>query len=148
MKVVVQRCKRAKVSVNNQVVGAINEGVMLLVGFTQNDSLKEIKYLADKVINLRIFDDENGVMNKSLKDVNGSILSISQFTLYADTSRGRRPSYIKALNGKEASNLYDKFNEELRRLGFTVETGIFGADMKIELLNDGPVTIWLDSDTL
>ena len=132
MKVVVQRCKRAKVNVNNQVVGAINEGVMLLVGFTQNDSLKEIKYLADKVINLRIFDDENGVMNKSLKDVNGSILSISQFTLYADTSRGRRPSYIKALNGKEASNLYDKFNEELKNHNIHVETGIFGSEMEVD----------------
>ena len=146
MKVVVQRCKRAKVSVNNQVVGAINEGVMLLVGFTQNDSLKEIKYLADKVINLRIFDDENGVMNKSLKDVNGSILSISQFTLYADTSRGRRPSYIKALNGKEASNLYDKFNEELKNNNIHVETGIFGSEMEVDFINDGPITIILEKD--
>ena len=146
MKVVVQRCKRAKVSVNNQVVGAINEGVMLLVGFTQNDSLKEIKYLADKVINLRIFDDENGVMNKSLKDVNGSILSISQFTLYADTSRGRRPSYIKALNGKEASNLYDKFNEELKNHNIHVETGIFGSEMEVDFINDGPITIILEKE--
>lgn len=146
MKVVVQRCKRAKVSVNNQVVGAINEGVMLLVGFTQNDSLKEIKYLADKVINLRIFDDENGVMNKSLKDVNGSILSISQFTLYADTSRGRRPSYIKALNGKEASNLYDKFNEELKNNNIHVETGIFGSEMEVDFINDGPITIILEKE--
>ena len=146
MKVVVQRCKRAKVNVNNQVVGAINEGVMLLVGFTQNDSLKEIKYLADKVINLRIFDDENGVMNKSLKDVNGSILSISQFTLYADTSRGRRPSYIKALNGKEASNLYDKFNEELKNHNIHVETGIFGSEMEVDFINDGPITIILEKE--
>ncbi len=146
MKVVVQRCKRAKVSVDNQVVGAINEGVMLLVGFTQNDSLKEIKYLADKVINLRIFDDENGVMNKSLKDVNGSILSISQFTLYADTSRGRRPSYIKALNGKEASNLYDKFNEELKNNNIHVETGIFGSEMEVDFINDGPITIILEKE--
>ena len=146
MKVVVQRCKRPKESVNNQVVGAINEGVMLLVGFTQNDSLKEIKYLADKVINLRIFDDENGVMNKSLKDVNGSILSISQFTLYADTSRGRRPSYIKALNGKEASNLYDKFNEELKNHNIHVETGIFGSEMEVDFINDGPITIILEKE--
>ena len=146
MKVVVQRCKRAKVSVNNQVVGAINEGVMLLVGFTQNDSLKEIKYLANKVINLRIFDDEIGVMNKSLKDVNGSILTISQFTLYADTSRGRRPSYIKALNGKEASNLYDKFNEELKNNNIHVETGIFGSEMEVDFINDGPITIILEKE--
>ena len=146
MKVVVQRCKRAKVSVNNQVVGAINEGVMLLVGFTQNDSLKEIKYLADKVINLRIFDDENGVMNKSLKDVNGSILSISQFTLYADTSRGRRPSYIKALNGKEASNLYDKFNEELKNHNIHVETGIFGSEVEVDFINDVTITIILEKE--
>ena len=119
---------------------------MLLVGFTQNDSLKEIKYLADKVINLRIFDDENGVMNKSLKDVNGSILSISQFTLYADTSRGRRPSYIKALNGKEASNLYDKFNEELKNHNIHVETGIFGSEMEVDFINDGPITIILEKE--
>lgn len=146
MKVVVQRCKRAQVSVNNKVVGKINEGVMLLVGFTQNDSLKEIKYLADKVINLRIFDDENGIMNKSLKDINGSILSISQFTLYADTTRGRRPSYIKALNGKEASKLYDLFNEELKNNNIHVETGIFGSEMAVDFINDGPITIILEKE--
>ena len=143
MKVVVQRCKRAKVSVNNQVVGAINEGVMLLVGFTQNDSLKEIKYLAAKVINLRIFDDDNGVMNKSILDINGSILSISQFTLYADTSKGNRPSYIKALKSEDAMILYDTFNKRLSKF-IKVETGVFGADMKVSLINDGPVTIIIE----
>lgn len=143
MKVVVQRCKRAKVSVNNQVVGAINEGVMLLVGFTQNDSLKEIKYLADKVINLRIFDDENGVMNKSILDVGGSILSVSQFTLYADTKKGNRPSYVKALDSINAVKLYKIFNERLSKY-VKVETGKFGAEMKVNITNDGPITILLE----
>ena len=117
---------------------------MLLVGFTNSDTDKEIDYMVDKIINLRIFDDENGVMNKSLIDVNGSILSISQFTLYADTRKGRRPSYIKALNGDKAILLYDKFNNKLKEENIKVETGIFGADMKVSLINDGPITIMLE----
>ena len=113
MKVLVQRVLSSSVEVDNKIVGQINKGLMLLVGFTDSDTDKEIDYMVDKIINLRIFDDENGVMNKSLIDVNGSILSISQFTLYADTRKGRRPSYIKALSGDKAILLYDKFNNKL-----------------------------------
>ena len=145
MRVVVQRCKEASIKVNGKVVGEINEGLLLLVGFTMGDSLKEITYMADKIVNLRIFDDENGVMNKSLLDVNGSILSVSQFTLYGDASKGRRPSYAKALGGDEAIELYQLFNEELRKK-VSVEEGIFGADMKVSLINDGPVTILLEKE--
>lgn len=144
MKVLVQRVLSSSVEVDNKKVGQINKGLMLLVGFTDSDTDKEIDYMVDKIINLRIFDDENGVMNKSLIDVNGSILSISQFTLYADTRKGRRPSYIKALNGDKAILLYDKFNNKLKEENIKVETGIFGADMKVSLINDGPITIMLE----
>lgn len=144
MKVLVQRVLSSSVEVDNKIVGQINKGLMLLVGFTDSDTEKEIDYMVDKIINLRIFDDENGVMNKSLIDVNGSILSISQFTLYADTRKGRRPSYIKALNGDKAILLYDKFNNKLKEENIKVETGIFGADMKVSLINDGPITIMLE----
>ena len=144
MRVLVQRCEKAKVTVNNKIVGSIDKGLMLLVGFTEGDNSKNIDYLVDKVINLRIFDDENGIMNKSLIDISGSILSISQFTLYADTTRGRRPSYIKALSGSEATNLYDEFNKKLKDKNIHVETGIFGAEMKVDFINDGPITIMLE----
>ena len=144
MKVLVQRVLSSSVEVDNKIVGQINKGLMLLVGFTDSDTDKEIDYMVDKIINLRIFDDENGVMNKSLIDVNGSILSISQFTLYADTRKGRRPSYIKALNGDKAILLYDKFNNKLKEENIKVETGISGADMKVSLINDGPITIMLE----
>ncbi len=144
MKVLVQRVLSSSVEVDNKKVGQINKGLMLLVGFTDSDTDKEIDYMVDKIINLRIFDDENGVMNKSLIDVNGSILSISQFTLYADTRKGRRPSYIKALSGDKAILLYDKFNNKLKEENIKVETGIFGADMKVSLINDGPITIMLE----
>lgn len=143
MRVVVQRVSKACVSVNNQVVGSIDEGLMLLVGFTQDDTLENIDYMVNKVLNLRIFPDENGVMNKSVKDTGGSILSISQFTLYGDTSKGNRPSYIKALNGECAIKLYDKFNEKLKEY-VLVETGVFGADMQVSLVNMGPTTIILE----
>lgn len=144
MKVLVQRVTSANVKVNSKVVGEINHGLLLLVGFTQSDTSKEIDYMVDKVINLRIFDDENGVMNKSLLDTKGSILSVSQFTLYADSSKGRRPSYINALNGDKAIILYDEFNKKLKEKNVKVETGIFGADMQVELINDGPITIMLE----
>lgn len=144
MKVVVQRCDKANVSVNNQIVGSINKGLMLLIGFTQGDNSTNIDYLVDKIINLRIFDDESGIMNKSLIDINGSILSISQFTLYSDTTRGRRPSYIKALSGDLAIKLYDEFNQKLKAKGIHTETGIFGAEMKVDFINDGPITIILE----
>lgn len=143
MRVVVQRVSKAFVSVNNQVVGSIDEGLMLLVGFTQDDTLENIDYMVNKVLNLRIFPDENGVMNKSVKDTGGSILSISQFTLYGDTSKGNRPSYVKALNGEYAIKLYDKFNEKLKEY-VLVETGVFGADMQVSLVNMGPTTIILE----
>ena len=145
MRVLVQRSKESSVSVENKIVGKIERGLVLFVGFTENDSEKEIEYLAKKVVNLRIFDDENGVMNKSILDVGGSILSISQFTLYADTSKGNRPSYVKALNGSEATILYDKWNETLRKYLY-VETGIFGADMQVKIHNDGPITILLEKE--
>ena len=145
MKVIVQRCMKASVSVENKIVGKIDKGLMLLVGFTYGDTEKEIDYLIDKIVHLRIFDDENGVMNQSLLDVSGSILSISQFTLYEDTRKGRRPSYIKALNGEEANTLYQLFNQKLRQFTI-VEEGIFGADMKVDFINDGPVTIILEKE--
>ena len=146
MKVVIQRSKNASVEVDNKVVGKIDKGLVILVGFTENDNENIIDKMVNKVINLRIFDDENGVMNKSLLDGNGDILSISQFTLYADTKKGRRPSYIKALRGEESTILYDVWNNKLKDAGINVETGIFGADMKVSLINDGPVTIIIDSE--
>ena len=146
MRVVLQRCLEGQVSVLGNVVGKINNGLVLLVGFTEGDSSSIIDYMIDKIINLRIFDDENGVMNKSLLDVGGSILSISQFTLYADTRKGRRPSYVKALNGNKASLLYDEFNNKVKNNNIKIEKGIFGADMKVSLINDGPVTIFLERE--
>ena len=143
MKVLVQRCDKASVSVDNKVVGSIGKGMMILVSFTHTDTMENIDYMVDKVLNLRIYDDESGIMNKSILDTNGSILSISQFTLYADTKKGRRPSYINALNGQKAILLYDEFNKKLKE-HINVETGIFGAEMKVELVNDGPVTIMLE----
>ena len=144
MRVLVQRCDKANVKVDSNIVGSIDKGLMILVGFTEGDNFDTIKYMVDKIVNLRVFDDENGIMNKSLLDKSFSILSVSQFTLYGDASKGRRPSYINALNGSLAKPLYDKFNEELRKYGIKVETGIFGGDMKVELINDGPVTILLE----
>ena len=144
MRIVAQRCTKASVSVDNKVIGKIANGLMLLVGFTDTDDEKTIDYMVDKVINLRVFDDENGVMNKSLLDTKGSILSISQFTLYGDASKGRRPSYSKALSGDRAVVLYDMFNQKLKEHGVNTETGIFGAIMEVELINDGPTTIIIE----
>lgn len=144
MRIVVQRCTHAKVTVNNNIVGKIDKGLMLLVGFTDTDTSKEIDYMVDKVLNLRIFDDEQGIMNKSLLDVSGSILSVSQFTLYGDASKGRRPSYIKALSGDKAIKLYDEFNQKIKDKNVHLEKGIFGAEMQVELVNDGPITILLE----
>ena len=143
MRVLIQRSKEASVEVEGKITGSIDSGLVVLVGFTEGDSIKEIEYLVRKIVNLRIFDDENGVMNKSILDYGGSILSVSQFTLYADTKKGNRPSYINALGGDEAIKLYDLFNEELRKY-VEVGTGIFGAEMKVSLINDGPITIWME----
>lgn len=144
MRVLVSRVKSAKVEVDGKVTGKCDNGILVLSCFTEGDSSKEIEYLAKKCVNLRIFNDENGVMNKSVLDVDGSILSISQFTLYADASKGNRPSYIKALGGEEAKKLYDEFNHELEKYIHT-ETGVFGADMQITAVHDGPTNIIIDS---
>lgn len=143
MRVLVQRSGSAKVVVDNSVVGSIDSGLVLLVGFTDGDNIDKIKYLAKKVVNLRIFLDENGVMNKSILEFGGSILSVSQFTLYAECSKGNRPSYIAAMKNSEAEKYYEMFNEELRKY-VKVETGLFGADMEVNLTNIGPTTIWLE----
>ncbi len=144
MKVVVQRVTEASVSVNNEVVGKIGNGLLLLVGFTHNDDINTIKYIANKIINLRIFDDSNGIMNLSVLNKNYDILSISQFTLYGDATSGNRPSYIKSLNQEAAKELYNLFNEELKKSKLKIETGIFREDMKVSLTNDGPVTIIIE----
>ena len=145
MKVLVQKVLSANVKINNKIYNKINNGLLLFVGFTQNDNEKIIDYMVNKVINLRIFNDENNVMNKSILEGNNQILSISQFTLYADTKKGNRPSYIKALSGDKAIKLYELFNNKLNE-HIKTYTGIFGADMKIELVNDGPTTIILEKE--
>ena len=147
MKVVIQRSLESIVKVNNKIVGYIDKGLVILVGFTDGDNELIIDKMINKILNLRIFDDEDGIMNKSIIDVGGSILSISQFTLYADTKKGRRPSYIHALNGQDAIKLYDLFNNKLSNY-IHVEKGIFGADMKVSITNDGPVTIIIESEDL
>lgn len=146
MRVLVQKSLEASVKVDGEVLGAIDSGLVLLVGFTEGDNEEIIDKMISKTINLRIFEDENGVMNKSFLEVGGSILSVSQFTLYADTRKGRRPSYLKALNGENSVVLYDLFNKKLKDLNIDVQTGKFGADMKVSLVNNGPTTIMLDSE--
>lgn len=148
MKVVLQRVKHASCTVDGNITGQIQQGLLLLVGICDNDTDEIMEKVAKKCVELRIFEDENGKMNKGLKDVDGNILSISQFTLYADCKKGRRPSFTKAGKPDFASMMYDRFNDMLRKYDVKVETGVFGADMKIELLNDGPVTIILDSEEL
>ena len=145
MKVVVQRVSQASCTVDDKVTGSIGIGYMLLVGFGLDDTRETVEKYAAKVAKLRIFSDEEGKINRSISDVNGSILSISQFTLYADARKGNRPSFVNALGGQKATELYDYFNECLRNYDLKVETGIFGADMKIALVNDGPVTIILEN---
>jgi len=143
MRIVAQRSLEASCEVDGKITGKIDKGLVLLVGFTQTDTKEVVDYMVRKVLNLRIFDDENGVVNKSIDKENAQILSISQFTLYGDPIKGNRPSYIKALNGEEAIKLYDYFNEQLSK-EIKVETGIFGAEMKISLVNDGPITIIIE----
>ena len=143
MKVVIQRVKRASVSVDGKLINKINQGYLLLVGFGQNDREEDIAKVVKKIVNLRIFADENNLMSKSILDVQGEILSISQFTLYANTKKGNRPSFVEALNPEIAQKYYEIFNEQLNKSVKTLP-GVFGADMQIELVNDGPVTIIID----
>lgn len=143
MRVVVQRSGHSSVSVDKKLINEIDKGLVLLVSFTHTDSKENILKMVQKIIHLRIFDDEDGIMNKSILDAHGQILSISQFTLYANTKKGNRPSYIDALNGGEAIKLYELFNQELSKYILT-KTGIFGADMSVVITNDGPVTILLE----
>lgn len=145
MKILVQRSLESSVSVNNKTVGKIDKGMVIFVGFSKTDGSSQIDYFINKLLNLRIFDDENGIMNKSILDVNGKILSISQFTLYADTRKGNRPSYINSMNHIDAEKLYNEFNQKLSKY-ITVETGIFRSDMSVNITNDGPITIILERD--
>ena len=146
MRAVVQRVTSASVTVENETVGAIDAGMMVLIGVSKEDTDKDLKYIVEKVPNLRIYDDENGVMNRSILDVGGSILAVSQFTLYGDARGGRRPSYIRAAKPDRADELYEQLIARWREKGIHVETGIFRTDMQVALVNDGPVTILLDSE--
>lgn len=149
MRIVLQRCSRAEVRIDGNIVGQIGKGFVLLVGITDGDSTAEADYLAKKVAQMRVFEDAEGKMNLGLKEVDGSILSISQFTLYADCRKGNRPSFIRAARPEVAEPLYKYFNQHLRtEYGLQVETGRFGADMKVDFINDGPVTIILDSQEM
>ena len=147
MRILIQRSKKSKVTIDGKVNGKIDSGYVLLVGFTEGDNEAIIDKMIDKVINLRIFEDEDGKMNKSILDVGGSILSISHITLYANCKEGRRPSFVEAMKPDEATKLYDYFNQKMNEHIHT-EVGIFGADMKVEIYNDGPVTIMLDSNDI
>ena len=146
MKLVIQRVTHGSVTIDGKINGEIDKGYVVLVGFGVEDTEDLLEPMIDKMINLRIFEDENGKMNKSLLDVNGSILSISQFTLYANCRHGRRPGFTDAMHPTYAIPMYDKFNQMIKDKGVHIETGIFGADMKVSIMNDGPVTIILDSD--
>ena len=145
MKVVLQIVEEANVKIDNKIVGEIKKGFLLLVGVFQGDNDENAIKLAEKISKLRIFEDENGKTNLSLRDVNGSILSVSQFTLCADTSKGNRPSFVDSAKREDAIRLYNLFNEELRKYGFEVQTGEFGADMKVSLINDGPFTLVMEN---
>lgn len=144
MRVVVQRVNKAQVTIDNEVVGKIKRGFLLLVGLREGDKLDQVKKAADKIAKMRIFEDEDGKTNLSLKDVNGEILSVSQFTLLANTKKGNRPSFVEAMRPPKSKVLWENFNKELENRGFHVETGEFGADMQVSLENDGPFTIVLD----
>ncbi|GAX02954.1 tyrosyl-tRNA deacylase [Secundilactobacillus pentosiphilus] len=145
MRIVLQRVTSAQVAIDDQVVGKINQGYMLLFGASDTDGEDEIDYYVHKITKLRVFSDEAGKMNLSIEDVGGAILSVSQFTLYADTKKGNRPSFVKAGKPEHAKQIYERFNQKLRDAGLQVETGEFGADMQVSLVNDGPVTIIFDS---
>lgn len=145
MRVILQRSKQASVTVDGQVTGAIHKGYVLLVGITHSDTEEDIKYVAKKITDLRIWEDEDGKMNRSIAEAGGDILSISQFTLYADTRKGKRPSFVEAARPEQAKPLWEAFNEQLKANGLHVETGVFGAMMDVALINDGPVTITIES---
>lgn len=144
MRVVIQRVNKAQVAIDNEVVGKIKRGFLLLVGLRDGDELEQVKKAADKIAKMRIFEDKDGKTNLSLKDVNGEILSVSQFTLLANTKKGNRPSFVEAMRPPKSKQLWEDFNQELEDKGFHVETGEFGADMQVSLENDGPFTIVLD----
>ena len=145
MRIVLQRVAHASVTVDEKVIGKIQRGFLLLVGVTHDDAMEDMEYLVRKIVQMRIFEDEEGKLNRSIQDIGGEILSVSQFTLYAETKKGNRPSFSKAAPGDVALEMFEQFNGLLRDTGIPVETGQFGADMKVDLLNDGPVTILLDS---
>ena len=147
MKIVVQRVKEANVKVDNEIVGKISEGLMLLIGVDEDDDTNDADWLIKKIIDLRIFSDQEGKMNLSVKDISGEILCISQFTLISDYKKGNRPSYIKAAKPEKAIPLFEYFKQEIKKSGLKIESGIFGADMKVSPLNDGPVTLVFDSKT-
>ncbi|MFC2449833.1 MAG: D-aminoacyl-tRNA deacylase [Flavobacteriaceae bacterium] len=147
MKIVVQRVSQASVKVSGEIVGEISQGLLLLIGIEENDEKEDAEWLAKKVLDLRIFSDEEGKMNRSVKDINGEILCVSQFTLIADYKKGNRPSFIKAAKPEKAVPLFEYFKGLIKSSGLKTESGIFGADMKVSLLNDGPVTIVMDSKT-
>lgn len=145
MRVLVQRSGNSSVSVNNEIVGSIKKGFVLFVGFTHDDNIDDIDYCVKKIQKLRIFEDENNNMNLDINSVNGEILSISQFTLYGDVTKGNRPSFIEAMEYEKAYEMYQLFNQKLEENGIKVEKGIFGADMKVQIYNDGPITILIES---
>ncbi|MFD2169349.1 D-aminoacyl-tRNA deacylase [Tumebacillus lipolyticus] len=145
MRIVVQRVSSGKVTVEGRTTGEIGRGFVLLVGVTHDDTMQDVEYLVDKVINLRVFEDEAGKMNRSVKDIGGALLSVSQFTLYGDCRKGRRPNFMDAAKPDVANQLYEAFNDRARNCGVQVETGEFGAMMDVELVNDGPVTLLLES---
>ena len=145
MRAVVQRVTYSSVEVDGEIVGEINKGFNVLLGISKEDTEEDMKYIKDKIVNLRVFSDENDKMNLSLLDIKGELLLISQFTLYGDARKGRRPNFMNALGGEEAKKFYDKFIEMMKETGLKVQTGIFGADMKVDIKIDGPVTILLDS---
>ena len=147
MKIVVQRVSQASVKVGREIVGEISKGLLLLVGIEENDEKEDAEWLSKKILDLRIFSDEEGKMNRSVKDINGDILCVSQFTLIADYKKGNRPSFIKAAKPEKAVPLFEYFKGLIKSSGLKTESGIFGADMKVSLLNDGPVTIVMDSKT-
>ena len=146
MRVLLQRVRQSSVLVEGDVKGSIAQGYLLLVGAEDSDTSEQIDYLVRKISHLRVFEDDAGKMNLSIQDVGGSILSVSQFTLYANTKKGNRPSFVAAGDPTHAEKIYDEFNQKLAATGIHVETGVFGADMRVALINDGPVTIWFDTD--